>query len=387
VVPPSGTPLALNTRFSEAIKQVVSVPIISVGRINSPTVAEFVIANGKADLVSMGRALMADPELPNKAAAGNFEDIAPCVGDITGCLGQLVRGNMTSCIINPAMGREKEMAIVPAEKPKRVFVAGGGPAGLEAARVAALRGHQVTLFEKGPKLGGQVNLASVPPFMQEMSQVIKYLSRQVEKVGVEVKLGKEVTPELVEEMKPDVVIVATGAAPAIPQDIPGIDKDRVVTAWDVLAGKAAAAARDVVILGGGLVGCETADFLAETGENLAAGRTTVTIVEMMEAVGLDMTSEPRHLLMMRLEAKGVKILTSAKVKEILDDGVVYIRDGKEEAIHNVDNIILALGARPVDHLSEKLKGKVPEVHVIGDANEPRKVLEATTEGAQVGRRI
>jgi NADPH-dependent 2,4-dienoyl-CoA reductase/sulfur reductase-like enzyme len=279
------------------------------------------------------------------------------------------------------------MAIVPAEKPKRVFVAGGGPAGLEAARVAALRGHQVTLFEKGPKLGGQVNLASVPPFMQEMSQVIKYLSRQVEKVGVKVELGKEVTPELVEEMKPDVVIVATGAAPVIPQDIPGIDKDRVVTAWDVLAGKAAAAAKDVVILGGGLVGCETADFLAETGENLAAGRTTVTIVEMMEAVGLDMTSEPRHLLMMRLEAKGVKILTSAKVKEILDDGVVYIRDGQEEAIHNVDNIILALGARPVNHLSEKLKGKVPEVHVIGDANEPRKVLEATTEGAQVGRKI
>jgi len=387
VTPPSGTPLALNASFSEAIKKVVTVPVIAVGRITSPQLAEFILANGKADLVSIGRALMADPELPNKAAAGNFEDIAPCVGDNYGCLGTAMLGIPATCIMNPAMGKEKEMAIVPAEKPKRVLIAGGGPAGLEAARVAALRGHQVTLFDKEPKLGGQVNLACVPPFMQELSQIIKYLGRQVEKVGVKIELGQEVTPELVEEVKPDVVIVATGAAPAVPQDIPGIDKDRVVTAWDVLAGKAAATAKDVVILGGGLVGCETAEFLAESGENLAAGRTTVTVLEMQDAVALDMTLEPRHLLMMRLKAKGITILTSAKVKEILDDGVVYVRDGKEESIHNVDNIILALGARPVNDLSEKLEGKVPEVYVIGDAKEPRKVFEATAEAAQVARKI
>jgi 2,4-dienoyl-CoA reductase-like NADH-dependent reductase (Old Yellow Enzyme family)/thioredoxin reductase len=387
VVPPSGTPLALNAPFAEAVKRVVSVPVICVGRINSPQLAEFVIANGKADLVSMGRALMADPEMPKKAAAGNFEDIAPCVADNYGCLGSLTSGNVASCVMNPAMGKEKEMAIVASEKPKRVLVAGGGPAGLEAARVAALRGHEVTLFEKEHKLGGQVNLASVPPYMQEMSQVIKYLSCQVEKVGVKVELGKEVTPELVQKMKPDVVIVATGASPLVPDDIPGIDKEKVVTAWDVLAGKAAAGANDVVILGGGLVGCETADFLVETGDNLSAGRTAVTIVEMLENVASDMTSEPRHLLMMRLRAKGVKILTLAKVKEILDDGVVFIRDGREESIQNVDNIILALGARPVDHLSEKLNGKVAEVYVIGDAKEPRKVLEATASGAEVGRKI
>ena len=387
VVPPSGTPLALNAPFAEAVKQVVSVPVICVGRINNPQLAEFIIASGKADLVSMGRALMADPELPKKAAAGNFDDIAPCVADNYGCLGSANLGRPATCIVNPAMGKEKEMAIVPAEKPKRVLVAGGGPAGLEAARVAALRGHQVTLFEKEHKLGGQVNLASVPPHMQEISQLIKYLSRQVEKAGVKVELGKEVTPELVRKMKPDVVILATGASPLVPDDIPGIDKDRVVTAWDVLAGKAATAPRNVVILGGGLVGCETADFLAETGDNLAAGRTAVTIVEMLEDVALDMALEARHLLMQRLHAKGVKILTSAKVKEILDDGVVFVRDGQEESLHNIDNIVLALGARPVDHLSEKIKDKVAEVYVIGDAKEPRKVLEATAEGAEVGRKI
>jgi pyruvate/2-oxoglutarate dehydrogenase complex dihydrolipoamide dehydrogenase (E3) component len=223
--------------------------------------------------------------------------------------------------------------------------------------------------------------------MQEISQLIKYLSRQVEKVGVKMELGKEVTHELVGEMKPDVVIVATGACPLIPDDIPGIDKDRVVTAWDVLAGKAATAARNVVILGGGLVGCETADFLAETGDNPVVGRTAVTIVEMLENVALDMASEARYLLMQRLHAKGVKILTSAKVKEILDDGVLFVRDGQEESIHNVDSIILALGARAVDSLSEKIKGKVAEVYVIGDAKEPRKVLEATAEGAEIGRKI
>jgi len=387
VVPPSGTPLALNAPFAAAVKHVVSVPVICVGRINSPQLAEFILKSGKADLVSMGRALMADPEMPKKAAAGNFEDIAPCVADNYGCLGSIGAGKPAVCIVNPAMGKEKEMAIVPAEKPKRVLVAGGGPAGLEAARVAALRGHQVALFEKEHKLGGQVNLASVPPYMQEMSQLVKYLSRQVEKVGVKVELGKEVTLELVEEMKPDVVIVATGASPLIPDDIPGIDKDRVATAWDVLAGKAAAKAKNVVILGGGLVGCETADFLAETGDNLAAGRTTVTIVEMLENVALDMALEPRHLLMQRLHAKGVKILTSANVKEILDDGMLFVRDGREESIHNVDNIILALGATPADQLSEKIKDKVAEVYVIGDAKEPRRVLEATAEGAEIGRKF
>jgi 2,4-dienoyl-CoA reductase-like NADH-dependent reductase (Old Yellow Enzyme family)/thioredoxin reductase len=387
VVPPSGTPLALNAPFAEAVKKVVSVPVICVGRINSPHLAEFVIANGRADLVSMGRALMADPEMPNKAAAGNFEDIAPCVADNYGCLGSANQGKSATCIMNPAMGREKEMAIVAAEKPKRVLVAGGGPAGLEVAWVAALRGHQVSLFEMERKLGGQVNLASVPPYMQEISQLINYLSCQVEKAGVKVELGKEVTPELVQEMKPDVVIVATGASPLVPDDIPGIDNDKVVTAWDILAGKAAPTARNVVILGGGLVGCETADFLTGAGDNLGADRTDVTILEMLDNVALDMVPDARHLLMQRLHTKGVKVVTSAKVKEILEDGVLFERDGQEESIHNVDSIVLALGASPVDQLSEKIKDKVAEVHVIGDAKQPRKVLEATAEGAEVGRKI
>ena len=164
-------------------------PVIVVGRINDPRLAEHILDRGQADLVAMGRALLADPELPKKASEGRFEDIAPCTGCGVGCLRNLVTGGPLTCVINPALGREKEMAITPAARPKKVLVAGGGPGGLEAARIAALRGHQVTLFEKEARLGGQYNLAAVPPLKQELSLLVKYLSVQVEKAGVRVELN------------------------------------------------------------------------------------------------------------------------------------------------------------------------------------------------------
>jgi 2,4-dienoyl-CoA reductase-like NADH-dependent reductase (Old Yellow Enzyme family)/thioredoxin reductase len=387
VIPPSGTPLALNAPFAEAIKQVVDVPVICVGRINTPRIAEFVLETGRADLVSMGRALNADPELPRKAAEGRFEDIAPCVGCCEGCIGTVMTGKPAGCIVNTAAGREREMAIVPTEAPKRVLVAGGGPAGLEVARVAALRGHEVTLCEKGAKLGGQVNLASVAPFKQEISQVIKYLSHQAEKAGVTVQLGTEVTPELVDELKPDVVIVATGASPARPKGIPGIDKESVITAWDVLGGRAAGDAKSAVIIGGGLSGCETADFMADTSDNLAAEATDVTILEMLDDIAMDGVAGPRFLLLERLRAKRVRTLTKTEVKEILDDGVIFVRNGQEESIRGVQYVVLAMGAMPRDDLSVEIKDKVAEVHVIGDAKEPRRVMEATAAAAEIGHQI
>lgn len=387
VVAPSGTELGLNARFAEAVRGVVRVPVICVGRINDPRLADFLIRTGKADMVSMGRALIADPELPNKGASGRFEDIAPCVADNYGCLGTPLAAKAMGCIVNPAVGREREFAITPAPRSKRVLVAGGGPAGLEAARVAALRGHRVTLVEKEERLGGQLNLACVPPFMQEMSKLTQYLVCQVTKVGATVQLGREVTARMVQEMKPDAVVVATGATPLIPDDIPGIGDEKVATAWDVLAGRAGLRARDVVILGGGSVGCETADFLAENGDNPFVGRTRVTIVEKTKDVALDMAGQARSLLMERLRQKGVRILTSAQVKEIRGDSVVIAMGGVEESIQGVDLVVLAMGARRVEELSEEIEGWVPELYVIGDAKEPRKVLDAIAEAAEVGRRI
>jgi NADPH-dependent 2,4-dienoyl-CoA reductase/sulfur reductase-like enzyme len=323
VVAPSGTPLALNADFASAIKQVVDIPVICVGRINTPRIAEFVIDTGKADMTCMGRALLCDPELPNKARSGNLDDIAPCIACNVGCIGTVVKGSPATCVMNPAAGREREMALVPAETPKQVLVIGAGPAGLEAATVAAQRGHTVTLYEKKQKLGGQVNLASVPPFMQEVSQLIKYQANQAQKAGVEVVLGKEVTRELIDQLKPDVAIVATGSTPLIPEGIPGIHKKNVVTAWDILGGHKAGLARQVVIIGGGLVGCETADYLAQTKDVLGISTTEVTIVEMEGTIAKDGVSEARHLLMERLREKEVTILLKSQVTEILDDGVIY----------------------------------------------------------------
>lgn len=245
----------------------------------------------------------------------------------------------------------------------------------------------MTLCEKEAKLGGQVNLASVAPFKQEISQVIKYLSHQVKKAGVRVELGTKVTPELVNELNPDVVVVATGASPALPKGIPGIDKELVTTAWDVLGGRAAGDAKSAVIIGGGLSGCETADFMADTSDNNAAEATDVTILEMLDDIAIEGVAGPRFLLLQRLRAKQVRIVTKAEVKEILDDGVVFLRDGKEESIRGVQHVVLAMGATPHDNLSVEIKDKVAEVHVIGDAKEPRRVGEATAAAAEIGHQI
>ena len=379
----TGTPRGTNVTLSKAVKEVVDVPVMAVGRINDPRFAEDILNRNEADLIVMGHALLADPELPNKAAEERFEDIAPCIG-----CGLCMSGERegTACLVNPALSREREMAITAAAKKKKVLVAGGGLAGLEAAHVAALRGHEVTLYEKGKLLGGQYNLAAVAPMKQELCRVTQYFSTQVEKAGVRVQFNTEVTLELVAKARPDVVIVATGGAPIVP-DIPGVKGNRIVTAHDVLADKVTIGPGNVVVIGGGQVGCEVADLLADPGYNQPGSRLAVTIVEMLEDIGLDMTREDRPLILSRLRDKEVKIITSATVKEFLEDGVVIVKDGQEEAIRGADSIILAVGTRSVDVLSGQVKDKVAEVYVIGDAKEPRKALEAIAEGAEVGRNI
>ncbi|MFO7962335.1 MAG: FAD-dependent oxidoreductase [Desulfobacterales bacterium] len=385
VVPPAGSPQAMNADLSEAVKKVVEIPIISVGRINTPQVAEFVIRSKKADMVSMGRALIADPDLPGKAAAGQIDDIVPCIGDNEGCfMGHPERG-IVSCTMNPSRCREKEASVGPAVKKKKVMIIGGGPAGLEAARVASLRGHEVLLFEKDNKLGGQINIACVPPFKQEFSLMIQYLRGQIEKQGVSVELNAFVDESLVRNVAPDAVIIATGAEPFVPADIPGIENGCVTTAWDVLKGKSAVNANDILIIGGGAVGCETADFISHPSEKYPVRRRNVTIVEMTDNLAEDMAIQPRQLLMQRLYDKDIRLFTGVSIKEIHSNRVVIDRNGEKIDIDRIDQVVLAMGAKSVETLSASVGNTVKEVYVIGDAKRPRRALFAIDEGRETGR--
>jgi NADPH-dependent 2,4-dienoyl-CoA reductase/sulfur reductase-like enzyme len=367
-----------------SVKRAAGAPVMVVGRIVDPGMADDIVRRGDADMIVVGRALIADPEWPNKAAAGAEDDIAPCIGCGLGCVRNRERGGDMTCIINPAVGREREMAVRPAAKRKKVLVAGGGPAGLAAAASAALAGHEVTLYEKEAVPGGQFNLAAVPPGKQELARITQYQYRHALKAGVSVTMGGPVTPELVAGIKPDVLVVATGATAKRPA-IPGAEGGTVLTAHEVLSGTADVPPGNVLIVGGGMVGCETASFLANTGDNITIGRTAVTIVEMTDAVGTDMFSEGREVLMEKLRHKDVRIITSATVKQITADGAVLDRAGTEEVLTGVDCVVLALGSAPVNGLAGA--SGAGAVHTIGDALEPRQVLEAIREGVELGRSL
>ena len=368
--------------LAEEIKKVVNVPVVAAYRINNPELAEQILADGKADLIGLGRALLADPEFPNKAKEGRSDEIRTCIA-CSNCLDNLLTGYKSGtmspafCSVNPRMGKEAEYAIEPARVAKRVLVVGGGPGGMEAARVAALRGHQVTLCEKGEELGGQLRVACLPLYKDELGSLIKNMASQVRKAGVEVRLNTEVTLELVEKENSDVLILASGATPLIP-DIPGVGQDNVVTAVDVLT-RRKAVGETAVIVGGGMVGCETAEFLADLGKK-------VTIVEMLPKIGSDYGATYRHVVLRRLRKTGIKMETNVMVEEITDGGVKAKRDGIPKFFPG-DTVVLAVGFKPNKELGEKLGGKVPAPYSIGDCVEPRRIREAIEEGFRLAREI
>jgi len=381
---PPAVPPGFLLSSSQEIKKAVSVPVIAVGRINHPLLAEDAIRAGKADLIAWGRPSLAEPELPNKVAAGKLDEICPCIYCSQGCLrtfpypGKPLPKIGVTCLVNPFCGREGEMQIRPAVKRKKIVIIGGGPGGLEAAWVAAARGHQVTLYEKNSTLGGQFRIGAIPPLKQEVARAISYYIHMCKKYGVTFKMGTEATAEQILADKPDAVIIATGGEPFRP-DISGINGNYIATAWDILEGKKQAGDK-VLIVGGGMVGCEVADFLGEHFHS-------VTIVEMLPEIALDVPFPIKYFLLRRLKDYSVQIETDTSVVEFLDDGAIVNKHGRKSKLVGFDTIVLALGTKSVSYLKEQLEEKISELYVIGDALQPREAIEAIEEGAKVALKL
>jgi 2,4-dienoyl-CoA reductase (NADPH2) len=371
--------------LAEEIKKVTRIPVVAAHRITDPILAEHILSQGKADLVGMARALIADPELPNKAKEGRVDEIRPCIA-CSRCLDEILPvykyknwGEPVSifCTVNPRAGKEMEYVIKPAAKAKRVFVVGGGPGGMEAARVAALRGHKVTLYEKQDRLGGKLLVSCLPPYKDEVGYLTKNLTIQVHNAGVMVKLNTEISAELIAQEKPDAVVLASGATEIIP-GIPGVRGDSVVTAIQVLT-ESVEIGEEVIIIGGGMVGCETAEFLARRGKK-------VTIVEMLPRIGNDLGVTSRPFVMKRLRELAIRMETGVSVEEITDKGVRGNRDGASEFFAG-DTVVLATGFKSNKAVAEELEGKVTSLYLIGDCVEPRMIKEAIGEGFRVGMEI
>ncbi len=390
--------------LAEGIKKVVSIPVIVVGRLD-PIMGEKVLRQGKADFIAINRRILADPELPNKVASGRLDDIVPCTA-CCHCIWQHVKSAMEGkvepyqvrCRVNAALGKERKYYVIePAARKKKVVVVGGGPAGMEAARVAALKGHEVILYEREPKLGGLLPLAAVVKGLEieDLTALVGYFKNQITKLGVKIRLGQEVTPGLIEEIKPDVVILATGGIPTVPE-ITGIDKHNVISTpalhrrlkiylrflgprvlrwltrfWIPLG-------KRVVIIGGGIQGCELAEFLIKRGRK-------VTIVDTAEELGEGLEFD--KLLLPGWLAKKATVMTEVKYEEITDKGLTIItKEGKRQSIE-ADTIVPATPLTPNAELLKALQGRVPEIYLIGDCRKPGLVVDAIADGSHIAHAI
>jgi 2-enoate reductase len=368
--------------YIEQLKKAVKVPVLGAGRLEIPELAEEAIAQGKTDMISLGRGLLSDPLWVRKVEEGRPERIRPCIGCHDGCFDRLCRELPVSCAVNPSVGRERIYELEPARKPKKVVVVGGGVAGLESARVAALRGHRVVLYEKANSVGGHLKAASVPDFKEDLKRLLHWYTNELLEIDVQVRLGAEITPEMVEQERADVTIIATGST-SRSLGVPGSASGHVTTDIDLLLGRTMAGER-VVMVGGGMNGCETALWLAQQGKK-------VTLLEMlpelMVAGKVTIPHANRIMLLDLLRFYKVEIMTQSTLLEVKSGGRVLVNDHSEVKEIEADTVGLSVGLQPNRSLYDRLLGTVPSLYLIGDAREARNVMGSVWDAYEVARSI
>lgn len=373
-MPAPGTSPAPHAHASEEIRKHVHIPVATVARINEPWVAEELIADGKADICMIGRANLCDSEFANKAREGRTDDIRPCIG-CGRCLTGIMFGKPIACTVNPSVETND---IDEADVKKKVLVIGGGPAGMEAAYVAKKRGHEVVLCEKENELGGLLRLAAVPISKQELCKVIKFMARRLNNEGIDVRTGCEVTPQMLEdEFKDYEIICSTGAKP---KEIEVFKQfKQTMTADDILSGRKFPG-RKIVILGGGSVGCETADYLAPLVNDLFPANRDVTVIEMTGSLMTGEGGAAKSRLTQRLMSKGVKLLLNAQVKKVDESTITYEQDGEEHTIKDADTLVFAVGYTPT-------KVEYENAHYIGDCDKVGNLKDAISGAYQLARSL
>lgn len=375
---PGVTHGGFNADLVTEIKRAVSVPVIAVGRFTEPQYAELLVKQGRADLIAFGRQSIADPELPIKARTGRLEELSTCIGCLLGCVPNMFAGKPISCAVNPCVGREAEL--VPAAVSKNVVVVGGGPGGLYAAWACAVRGHNVTLLEQGKELGGNFRIAAYPTGKGQLTEAIRSLIVKCEKAGVDIRCNVTADEALLRDLAPEAIILATGSTPLV-LPIPGLADCGYITAQDMLDGKAQMGQK-VLVVGGGMVGCEAAEFLAERGHEVA-------VIEMKDVIAADVTPENRRYMFENFAEHEVLLRPSAKVQQFYTDGVDYtLEDGSTGSLRGYDNVILAMGSRSNTALKETAEKIASQVFVIGEAAKaPGNAVLATGDALEAALKI
>ncbi len=366
--------------YVEKLKEVVKVPILTAGRMDAPELAEEAISNSRVDMVLIGRGLLADPDWPNKVMANRVDRIRPCLGCHDGCMGRLETKKIVSCAVNPACSRENEYRLHPVSESKKIMVIGGGIAGMEAARVAAIRKHKVALYEKESALGGHLLEASIPDFKKDERDLIKWYEKELKEYSVEVHLNTLIDEKIIEQAAPDEIVVATGAVDRIPP-IKGITGHHVLTACEALK-EIKRVGEKVVVIGGGLVGCEVALWLTNHGHQVA-------IAEMMDRIldSVFISHSNKMMLMDLIKYHNIDVKTGACVKEITEDSVKITDQNGKEVILQADTIICAVGYQPERELYNKMRDRFQCVSLIGDASKVRNIHNAIWDGYEVGRTL